>query len=148
MALAGPQLGDAAPSLDLTTISGAPPARASATQPTVVAFFASWCEPCKQNLDDLRAVREELGPHFRLVIVATDRDLPRLRAYFADHAPPVGAIVLLDSDGRAAQQWGETRLPTTFFLDRGGIVRHINRGHGSGFHARATRWLQAMFDDA
>jgi thiol-disulfide isomerase/thioredoxin len=147
-AVAAPHLGEAAPPFDLPPLAGSAPARTTRRQPTVVAFFASWCEPCRDNLADLGAIRESLGPHFRLVIVAEDRDPARVRAYFDEHPPPPGTTVLLDSDNQAARRWGEDRLPTSFFLDRSAVIRHINRGHGTGFRARATAWLRAMFDDA
>jgi thiol-disulfide isomerase/thioredoxin len=135
-----PGVGDPAPSLDLPTLAGAPLVPASRT--TVVEFFASWCVPCQRSLDDLRALRA--GNSFRLVIVAVEGGTPRLRAYFAAHPPPEDAVVVLDPSGAAARRWGEDRLPTTFFVDRRAVVRHINRGHGPGFRARATRWLRAL----
>ena len=47
-------------------------------------------------------------------------------------------------DGGLARAFGENRLPTRFFLDDRAIIRHINRGHGSGYRARARRWLTEM----
>jgi hypothetical protein len=57
-------------------------------------------------------------------------------------------VVVLDGDGVLARTFGEDRLPTTFFLDAKLIIRHINRGHGSGFRERAARWLSAMLASA
>ena len=53
-------------------------------------------------------------------------------------------MVALDGDGELARAFGEDRLPTAFFLDERATIRHINRGHGSGYRTRATRWLSAM----
>jgi hypothetical protein len=50
-------------------------------------------------------------------------------------------VVALDRAGELERAFGADRLPTTFFLDTDAIIRHINRGHGAGFRARATRWL-------
>jgi len=110
----------------------------------VVEFFASWCQPCKEGLSEMLAIREKLGPRFALMIVAVEGDAPELRAFFVNHPLPVGTTVALDRDGTLARAFGEDRLPTTFFLDEQAIIRHINRGHGSGFRARSTRWLSDM----
>jgi thiol-disulfide isomerase/thioredoxin len=137
--LAAPLIGDVAPALALQTLDGK--AFAGLTgQITVVEFFATWCAPCREGLADLAEVRKEVAG-VNLVIVAVDR-APAVRAYFADH--PQDAVVVLDTKGDTAKRWGETRLPTSFFVDRTSIIRHINRGHGPGYRARATRWLRSM----
>jgi len=141
---AGPRIGDAAPALSLRALDGAAVELAALRGgPVVVEFFASWCEPCRRGLEDLRAIRADLGERMRVLVVAVDRP-DRVRAFFAAAAPPDGAKVVLDPEGESMRRWGTDRLPTTFFVDGAGVVRHINRGHGAGFRARATQWLRPM----
>jgi cytochrome c biogenesis protein CcmG/thiol:disulfide interchange protein DsbE len=143
-AAALPHIGDPAPRLDLTTAAGPRLEALPGDQVNAVEFFATYCEPCQQNLEDLRALRGTTpGGRFRVVVIAIEGDTPRVRAYFAGH-PALADVVAFDPGAQAAHRWGEDRLPTTFFVDRGGAIRHINRGHGSGFRARAGKWLQAM----
>jgi thiol-disulfide isomerase/thioredoxin len=139
-----PQIGDPAPPLDLVT-SGGPRLDRDFLHGhvTVVEFFATWCAPCRSSLADLSALRSQLGPEMKVLIVAAD-DATAVRTYFAAHAPPEGAQIALDPQRAAGPRWGQDRFPTTFFVDPAGIIRHINRGHGSGFRARADRWLRAM----
>ena len=142
---ARPQVGAQVPAFAAKTLAGKTVRRdALRGQVTTVEFFASWCEPCKAGLSELLAVRKELGQRFELVIVAVEGDVPALRMFFASHPLPARATVVLDGDATLARMFGEDRLPTTFFLDEDATIRHINRGHGSGFRARATRWLTEM----
>jgi len=46
------------------------------------------------------------------------------------------------------RRWGVRTFPTTFLVDRAGVVRHINRGWGPGYQARLLAWLHAMLGDA
>jgi thiol-disulfide isomerase/thioredoxin len=145
LVVARPQIGDPAPHLDLVTLDGKRIGRERLEgRVTVVEFFATWCLPCRRSLDDLHAIRGQLGRGVDIVIVAVESEAPALREYFVRIPPPEGAIVVHDTTGEVARRWGKDRLPTSFFVDRGAVIRHINRGHGPGFRARATRWLQRL----
>ena len=142
---ARPHVGDPAPGFEAQTLAGTNVRSASLRgQITVVEFFASWCEPCKESLAEVLALRESVGAHFGLMVVAVQGDVPALRVFFAGHPLPAGTVLALDGDGVLARAFGEDRLPTTFFLDGKMFIRHINRGHGAGFRERATRWLSTM----
>jgi len=115
---------------------------------SVVEFFASWCAPCRESLADVLAIHAKSHADFGLVIVAVEGDTPALRQLIARTAWPARTTVALDSDGSLAREWGEDRLPTSFFVDANLVIRHINRGYGPGFRARASRWLGEMLAPA
>ena len=142
---ARPHVGDPAPAFAARTLGGKSVRGDNLRgKVTVMEFFASWCEPCKESLSEILAIRESLGSRFGLMVVAVEGDVPALRDFVAGHSLPVGTAVALDADGVLARAFGEDRLPTTFFLDARMIIRHINRGHGPGFRERATQWLSTM----
>ena len=144
-AVTKPLIGDPAPALDLPDLQGK---RAGAwrfkDRVTVVEFSATWCLPCGRSLEDLRAIRSELGEDVQIIIVSQDPRSPAVRNHFRDRPLPEGAVLLLDPSGDAGRRWGRDRFPTTFFVNRDGLVRHIYRGYGPGFRDRATRWLRGM----
>lgn len=141
-----PKIGDGAPAFSLATLDGKEFDRSWLFgKVTVVEFFATWCVPCRENLDDLWATRKELENRFRVLVVAVD-DPIKVREFLKVHSGFKQVAWAFDSNGEAARRWGEDCLPTTFFLDKDAIIRHINRGHGPGFQRRATGWLRAMVD--
>ena len=143
--VARPQVGEPAPAFLAKALAG-PEVSEDKLQGhvTVVEFFATWCLPCNDGLAEIIAIRKRLGARFEMMIVAVEGDTPALRNFLVSHPLPAGTTVVLERDGALARAFGEDRLPTTYFLDRQAIIRHINRGHGSGFRVRATRWLSEL----
>lgn len=150
------RIGDPAPELSLQKADGgALRLGALGGQVRVVNFFASYCGPCRQELPELVALvallnkeREQQGadkarkPLVALLPIGVDAD-PADSVRFAA-ALGVPAPVLLDDGALARAAFDPQRLPCTFILDAGGVVRYINRGFGPGYRARVEGWLRTL----
>jgi thiol-disulfide isomerase/thioredoxin len=145
-ALADPRIGDPAPSATLTDLAGKPLVL-PAGKPMIVDFFATWCGPCHEAVAVLDAIYRMAGGKLALVIVDVKEDAERVNAFLAEHPLPPGAVMALDPKGETAQRWGQHRFPTTFILDGSGVIRHINRGFGSGYEERMRTWLKPFTKD-
>lgn len=83
----------------------------------LVHFFATWCEPCREELASLSRLVSETGREPPLVLAVNVAEVPvRVRRYL--ETTPVQFPVLLDTDRAVTKAWGVTSLPTTFVLDR------------------------------
>jgi thiol-disulfide isomerase/thioredoxin len=143
-----PGVGDPAPALDIVTPDGAGSRAHLEGEIVVVDFFATWCEPCHRALRDLVAIREQLGPRVRFVMVDVDEPPEAVKEFLAHNALPGGAQVTIDPGAVVMRRWGARTFPTTFLVDRAGVVRHINRGWGAGYRARLLGWLRPMLAEA
>lgn len=141
---APPGVGDPAPRLEVVALDGGSSQALLAGDGVVVDFFATWCQPCHRALSDLIAIREALGPRLRIVLVDPEEPPATIHDFFAHNPLPAGAQVTIDVGGQAKRRWGARDFPTTFLVDRAGVVRHINRGWGAGYRARLLGWLRAM----
>jgi thiol-disulfide isomerase/thioredoxin len=83
----------------------------------LVHFFATWCEPCREELPALNRLAARADGNVNVLAIAVadaDRSVQR---FFA--TTPVDFPVLLDRDRADAKAWNVTTLPTTFVLDAG-----------------------------
>jgi peroxiredoxin len=124
---AAPVIGYPAPDFALTTLDGEE-FRLSAQRgtPVVLNFWATWCPPCRAELPELRAASERHGNQVAIVGV-NQAETP---ATVAKSAPALGLTfpIPLDKSGTVSRVYGVRSLPTTFFIDRDGVIRQIQNG--------------------
>jgi cytochrome c biogenesis protein CcmG/thiol:disulfide interchange protein DsbE len=114
---------------------------------TVVVFFATWCKPCHRTLRELGAMRQTIGPRLRFVLIDAGDDPDEVRKFIGENPVPEGAVVITDLSGDDRRSWGCQIYPTLFIVDRGGVVRYINRGWGDGSAAKYLRRVHHVLGD-
>lgn len=94
-------------------------------------FWASWCAPCAEALPALERLRHEFpASDFQVVAVNVDHD-PAAARIFLDRRP-VGYPSAFDPDGELPGRFGVRTMPTSFLIDRKGVVRHVHEGFRKG----------------
>ena len=89
----------------------------------VVNFWATWCEPCRDEMPSLQRLRAKLaGKPFEVITVNFGESAEKI-AQFLDKEN-VTLPVLLDTQKETAQEWGVGGLPMTFLVDARGRVRY------------------------
>lgn len=87
----------------------------------VLNFWASWCEPCVEELPFLGELAA--GEPERLAVLGVNfkESAEQIRRFPA--AGKVGYPILLDRSGESFKQWAGGILPTTVLIDRKGRAR-------------------------
>jgi thiol-disulfide isomerase/thioredoxin len=93
----------------------------------LVHFFATWCEPCREELSSLSRLLERQGGERSSILAINVAEVPARVRRFLD-AAPVNFPVLLDADRAVTRAWGVSTLPTTFVLDRALAARLFVEG--------------------
>jgi len=92
--------------------------------PVLVHYWATWCEPCKVDIAQIRELAAKYGPkRFAVVGIALDSDRQQLDKFL--QAKPIAWPQLHEAgglDGRLAEELGVLTLPTMILLDAKGNV--------------------------
>ena len=110
-------------------------------QPVVINFWASWCPPCREESVVLeqawRAYRERGVWIVGVDIQDTDQEAIAFLSEF-EVTYPNGP----DSDGEITVAYGVNGLPTTFFVNRNGIVER--RWVGAISEDKVVEWIDNL----
>ena len=114
----------AAPAIELRTVDGRPLALADlAGKVVVVNFWASWCEPCVEEMPAMNRLREKfVGEGFEILAVNFQEGEPRIRNFLLK--VPVSFPIVRDTDGAVARAWNVRIFPSSFVVDRNGDTRY------------------------
>lgn len=89
----------------------------------LVQFWASWCEPCREELPALARLRVSMqGRPLKVVTVNLGEGAARIVQYLREVA--VDLPVVPDPDRRVGEAWGVGGLPMAFLIDAQGQVRY------------------------
>jgi len=90
----------------------------------VLSFFATWCEPCKEDLKYLQKVQNENpGQGIEILAVLTQDSSKEEATKKFLQGLGVQLPVLLDENGIIGKRYAVTGLPCNFLVDREGILR-------------------------
>jgi thiol-disulfide isomerase/thioredoxin len=93
-------------------------------------FWASWCAPCRTSFPLLNKLHEKLKAQgFEVVGINLDEDKANAEKFLKEF--PVGFTVLRDAKGEWADQFVVESMPTSFIIDKQGVVQNIHHGFAS-----------------
>lgn len=84
----------------------------------IVHFFATWCEPCRDELLSLeRLAARHAAPPLRILAVDVGEPGDRVRRFLERNKISPRFPVLIDFDKGAMRAWDVEMLPTSYVLD-------------------------------
>ena len=149
MLLAGPARGELKPGrpaidFDLPTLDGKRLTLGSLRgQVVLLDFWASWCGPCKQELPELEKLHRQYAGK-GLVIVTINIDEERGNAAAMAKRLGLTLPVALDTESKVAARYEPPTMPTSFVVDRGGVVRFVHAGYRAGDLAKLTAEIDQL----
>ncbi|MBP6826034.1 MAG: TlpA family protein disulfide reductase [Saprospiraceae bacterium] len=101
---------------------------------TVISFWATWCSPCKKELDAIKDYYADWQKEYGMELVAISVDDPRTAAKIPAMVQEKGweYRVLLDSNKEFQQTANVSSVPHTLLLDQSGNIVFEHIGYAPG----------------
>ena len=120
--------GALAPDFRLLDLEGEPHRLSDIDGPIVLNFWASWCEPCVEEMPDFEIINQELAGRVTFIGVNDGESLETARK-FAYEVTGVSYVVLLDpTKSMTDGPYPLVGRPTTFFIGADGLIKELRVG--------------------
>ena len=114
----------------------------------VISFWATWCAPCKRELDDLaKLYRKHNNEGFEVLAIATDgpETFSQIRGVARRHQWPFH--VLLDKDGAVTSILNPRgTVPYSMYLDRQHNVVYDHEGYAQGDASKMNKRIKKLLN--
>lgn len=135
-----PTLGSEAPDFTLRAMSGEE-IKLSALRghPVMINFWATWCSPCRVEIPEIARMYSDThkGGNYEILGVATNSEQETIKAFSKELGM---TFPLLPDDGNhITSLYHVLPIPTTFFIDKDGIIRDTHIGPVD--RALMEKWL-------
>ena len=125
------------PSVDVKTINGKSiniNSIENNEMPIVINFWATWCKPCKKELNNIAELYDEWQDETGVKIIAISIDDTRSMSKVAPYVNSVGweYEVYLDPNGDLKRAMGVSTVPHTFLLNSKKEIVWQHRGYVDG----------------
>ena len=139
-----PWSGRAAPALELKDLDGrAHDLKAQRGKVVLVNFWATWCEPCREEIPSIQRLRDRMSDkRFAVLMVNVDEPDARVRRYISETR--VDLLNVMDQGKRVTGQWAVKVLPSTFLVGPDGRVRYRVIGDMDWNSERAAQVIERL----
>lgn len=119
----GVSIGNRAIDFELQTLDGQTVKLSSLRgKPVLLNFWATWCGPCKYEMPFLQQIHDKYSSQGLKVLEIDINEKPEtVQKYLTDNN--LTMTVPLDVGAKVAKSYGLTAIPSSFLIDKDGIIR-------------------------
>lgn len=140
------------PSAEVKTLDGATINLQDFAQngkPTIISLWATWCAPCKKELDAIAEVYEDWQADYNVEVVAisidTRRQLAKVKPMVETKGWPFQ--ILSDANNTLTNVLNYQTIPQTYLVDENGEIVYSHNGYLPGDEYELEDQLKALKED-
>ncbi len=106
-------------------------------------FWASWCAPCKASFPTLNDLQAKYGSRGLVILgVNVDEDAADKDKFLK--TTPASFVIVRDAAQKLVAAANVKTMPTSFVIDRAGVIRHVHSGFRSKDAAAFDQQISAL----
>jgi cytochrome c biogenesis protein CcmG/thiol:disulfide interchange protein DsbE len=102
--------------------------------PIIISFWATWCSPCKRELNTIQDLYPEWQEESGVTLVAVSIDDQKTMNQVPVYVNGKGweYLVLMDPNGDFKRAMGVNNVPHTFLVDKDGTIVYSHNNYAPG----------------
>jgi len=109
----------------------------------IVDFWATWCEPCKKSFPKLQELNVKYkASGLEIVAISEDDEKTGIQDFGSNYGAkfPIG----WDDKKEIAGKWQPKSMPSSFVVDRKGVVRFAHLGYHDGDEVELEKQIKTL----
>lgn len=109
-------------------------------------FWASWCGPCALSFPFMRDMaKKHASEGLELVAISVDESREEAEAFLTSH--PTNFTVVHDPNGDCPKAYALETMPTSYLIDRKGMLREVHRGFSNADRQDLDRAILSLLKE-
>lgn len=108
----------------------------------IVDFWATWCKPCRESFPAYQRLVDQFSGELAVIGVSVDDDAAGIAAFRAETG--VRFELVWDEGQAAASVYKPATMPTSYLIDRAGIVKFVHEGFHAGDEAELAQRVRTL----
>jgi len=110
-----------------------------------VDFWASWCLPCRKLMPRIAQLKAR-HPELEIIAVSVDANRDKAVTFLRAVEPSLRAVH--DADHHVSNTYGVDRMPTSFLIDREGVLRFRYDGYSQDDLETIERQIRLLLEES
>ncbi len=128
-----------APAVAGITLSGQKISIEQSAKPVLLHFWATWCKICKWEQSAIESISKDYAV---ISIAIQSGDDSEVKSYIEKNG--ITVPVINDSFGQFAMDYGVRGVPSSFVIDKDGVIRAVEVGYTSEVGLRFRLWWASL----
>jgi thiol-disulfide isomerase/thioredoxin len=108
----------------------------------IVDFWATWCKPCRESFPVYQRLVDKFAGDLSVIGVSVDDDDAGIAAFRAQTG--VKFPLVWDQGQAAASVYKPATMPTSYLIDRAGLVKFVHEGFHAGDEAELEQRIRSL----